>query len=195
MEQGPLHDRKLSCTEMACPMHTRQFKNIAKLALWRLFYLYSGYPPLLSMTAMNNATESPKTSSASPVNYLRHYWLNFRKKRFWILVLFLLYTLAGFFLVPHLVQKKLTQLLNTDLGRQAQVEKVEFNPFILSLRIQGFDLDDKDQARLASFKQFFVNFQLSSLFNRAWTFDEISLDQPYFFVERFNSTDSRTGNH
>ena len=140
---------------------------------------------------MNSTTKSHSSQSYSPVNYLRQHWLNFRKKRFWILALFLLYTLAGFFLVPHLVQKKMANLLGTDLGRQVHIENTEFNPFVLSLRIQGFELDDKDQARLASFNQFFVNFQLSSLFNRAWTFDEISLDKPYFFIERFNSTDSR----
>lgn len=140
---------------------------------------------------MNNVTDSPNASKPSPVNYLRHNWLNFRKKRFWVLVALLLYTLAGFVLVPHLVHKKLTELLNIDLGRQAHIENIDFNPFVLSLRIQGFELDDKDQVQLASFGQFFVNFQLSSLFNRAWTFDEISLNEPYFLIERFNTKDSR----
>ena len=36
---------------------------------------------------------------------MREKWLNMRRKRFWVVVAVLLYTLLGFFLVPLLVKE------------------------------------------------------------------------------------------
>jgi hypothetical protein len=140
---------------------------------------------------MNHSGQTTKTSPASIGHVIRTRWLNFRRKRFWLLVCILLYTLLGFLLAPVMVKKGIVSLLQEDLGRQTQIEKVQVNPYVLSLKIQGFSLADKDAARLASFDEFFVNFQLSSLFKTAWTFDQIRLVEPYFLMERFDETDSR----
>jgi uncharacterized protein involved in outer membrane biogenesis len=42
-----------------------------------------------------------------------------------------------------------------------------------------------------SLQNFYVNLQLSGLFRGAWTFDEITLDTPYLFFERFDLADTR----
>ncbi|MCP4048428.1 MAG: DUF748 domain-containing protein [Gammaproteobacteria bacterium] len=122
---------------------------------------------------------------------IRTRWLNFRRKRFWVLSAILLYTLLGFFVAPRVIQTNIVALLEDDLGRETHIGNIDVNPFTLSLKIQGFELLDKDKTRLASFSELFVNFQLSSLFNRAWTFDQIHLNEPYFFMERFDQSDSR----
>jgi len=120
-------------------------------------------------------------------------WLNPRRKRFWAIVAILLYTLLGFFAVPAVVKNSIISLVEEELSRTARIEKVEFNPYVLSLSVQGFEMDDSDDVRLASFDEFFVNFQLSSLFRWAWTFREIRLAGSYFFFERFEPDDSRLG--
>lgn len=120
-------------------------------------------------------------------------WLNPRRKRFWAILVVLLYTLLGFLLVPAVVKNNIINLIEEDLGRTVRVEKVEFNPYVLSLSVQGFEMDDSDGVRLASFDEFFVNFQPSSLFRWAWTFREIRLAGPYLFFERFEADDSRLG--
>ncbi len=140
---------------------------------------------------MNPSDQTTETTPSSMAGTIRTRWLNYRRKRFWVLSAILLYALLGFFVAPRVVQNNIVALLEEDLGRETRIENVEVNPFTLSLKIQGFELDDKDRTRLASFNEFFVNFQLSSLFNRAWTFDEIRLDKPYFIMERFDQTDSR----
>ena len=61
----------------------------------------------------------------------------------------------------------------------------------LSLRIQQFEMRDTDGVRLAAFDDFYVNFQLSSLFRWALTFREIRLDNSYVFYERFDVVESR----
>ena len=140
---------------------------------------------------MNPTGQAARNTPSAMLEIIRTRWLNFRRKRFWLLSAVLLYALLGFFVVPRVVQNYMMDLLEEDLGRETRIEKVDVNPFALSLRIQGFELDDKDKVRLASFSELFVNFQLSSLFNRAWTFDEIRITEPYFFMERFDQTDSR----
>lgn len=118
-------------------------------------------------------------------------WLHPRRKRFWLIALLLLYTLGGFFAVPPLVKRMAVDAILDDAGREATIERVRFNPYVLSLEVEGFAVRDTDGTRLTSFERLFVNFQLSSLFRWAWTFREISVDGPYHLIERFAPGDSR----
>ena len=133
----------------------------------------------------------PDQQSKSRLSRSGAQWINPRNLRFWAITLILLYTLIGFFLAPYLVKKGIVDFLQGDLGRKTQIENVEFNPYALSLRINGLNVEDTDGVKLAGFSEFFVNFQLSSLFYRAWTFDEIRLDSLYFFFQRFDRENSR----
>jgi hypothetical protein len=121
-------------------------------------------------------------------------WINPRRKRFWAVVAVLFYTLFGFFAAPLIIEKLAIDFVQEDLGRTAVIKKVEVNPYVMSLRVLGFEIDDSDGVKLAAFEEFFVNFQLSSLFNRAWTFAEIRLANSYFFFERFDPQSSRLSN-
>lgn len=139
---------------------------------------------------MNLSGKTDKSTSSFLKSSLSK-WLSYRQKRFWILVLVLLYTLGGFVLAPVIIENKLTSLFEDDLGRKVRINNIDVNPYVLSLRVQGFELDDKDEVPLTSFSEFFVNLQLSSIYYRAWTFEEISLDQAFLMFERFDETDSR----
>ena len=108
-------------------------------------------------------------------------------------MLVLLYTLAGFFLLPYLAKKGIVDFVRGDLGRDTRIENVEFNPYVLSLKIKGLSIADTDGIKLAGIDELFVNFQLSSVFYRAWTFDEIRVDGLYFFLHRIDTENSRLG--
>jgi hypothetical protein len=100
-----------------------------------------------------------------------------RRKTTWgIVVVLLLYTITGFFIVPRIVQKQIVKGAATKLGREAEVEKVRFNPYALSLSLRGFTLKDPDGTAFVEFDEFYVNFQTSSLFRWAYTFREVRLD-------------------
>jgi Domain of Unknown Function (DUF748) len=118
-------------------------------------------------------------------------WFNLRRKRCWAAIVLLLYTLLGFFAVSAIIKTKLIDLIEEDLGRSAHIQAVLFNPYELSLRIRQFEMQDIDGVKLAAFDDFFVNFQLSSLFRWALTFREIRLDNSYVYYERFDAVDSR----
>ena len=118
-------------------------------------------------------------------------WLSPRRKRFWLLAALFAYTLAGFYLVPAVLERQIVAQLERNFDRAASVDRVEFNPYALSLRVAGLSLQDEDGSRLAGFDELFVNFQLSSLFRWALTFRELRLAGPYFHFERFADGSSR----
>ena len=97
------------------------------------------------------------------------------------------YTIAGFLLAPWLLKKYAVETMQENFGAELRLANVEINPFILSLRIQGMELDDPAGEAFAGVEETFVNFQLSSLFRWAWTFDEFRVASPKIKLERDNA--------
>ena len=94
------------------------------------------------------------------------------------------YALAGFFLAPWLIKKNAVEVVADTIGTELRIEKVAINPFVLSLQVDGVELDDPAGAPVLRVQTLFVNFQLSSLFRWAWTFDEVRIDAPEAFLAR-----------
>lgn len=117
-------------------------------------------------------------------------WLHWRFKRFWVLVAALVYTLAGFFLTPWVVEKVLVGTF-ADTGRTATVTEIRTNPFVFTMDMTGFELQDTDDVRLLTFDRLFVDLQASSLFRWALTFKSIRLEAPHPYEERFEGADTR----
>lgn len=136
---------------------------------------------------MPDNTEAPSAFAVPPA--LRP-WIHWRFKRFWLLVAVLAYILAGFFLVPWIVERVLVGVFE-DTGRKASVAEVRSNPFTLTLELQDFTLRDTDGETLFVFDRLFTDFQASSLFRWAWTFKLIRLEGAHPFEERFAGTDTR----
>lgn len=99
----------------------------------------------------------------------------------------LVYTLSGFFLAPYLLEKNLVKTMQQDFDAQLRLEKIEINPYVLSLRITGLELDNPEGAPTVRIKEIFTNFQLSSLFRLALTFDELRLSTAEVFIARDKS--------
>lgn len=118
-------------------------------------------------------------------------WLNPRRARFWLIAVILLYALAGYLAVPVIAKHAVLGYIRDDLGRGARIADVAFDPFKLDLDVKGFELDDTDAVRLAAFDRLQVDFKLSSLWQRAWTFGEIRLTRPYVFFEQPAAGESR----
>ena len=97
--------------------------------------------------------------------------------------LLLLYTLAGFFLIPHIIKAYVLPAVADRLQRPVSAKEAEFNPFVLSLRMTEFEIQEKDRTPVIGFQEFFINFQTSSLFRRAYVFDEIRFTVPYASVK------------
>ncbi|KAA9133347.1 DUF748 domain-containing protein [Marinihelvus fidelis] len=123
-------------------------------------------------------------------NTLARHWLHWRRKRTWALAAIIVYTLFGFFGVPWLVERQLVNTL-ADTGREASVERIRANPYVLSMDVEGLRINDTDGLEIVSLGRLFANFQLSSLFHWAATFRDVRIESPHLTEERFGRLDTR----
>lgn len=104
--------------------------------------------------------------------------LNFKSKKFWLILFFLIYSVFGWFAVPYIVKQQAINSLKDIAAWDTQIESVVFNPYALSLAVHGFQAKDEFQQDSVSFDRFYVNFSaLGSLGGRI-AFDEVSLTRP-----------------
>jgi hypothetical protein len=97
-----------------------------------------------------------------------------------VAVLIALYALAGFLLAPRLIRNALMQEIPKTLpGIKPTVGEIHFNPFLLQLEINDFSLADAGGEKLLGFGRFFVDFEVSSLWHRAYSFANIDLGKPF----------------
>ena len=95
----------------------------------------------------------------------------------------LLYTIAGFFILPPIIRSVAAKQISQQLGRETSIEQVKLNPYALSVAVRGLLIKDKDGEPFVSWDEVYVNFQISSLFSKTWSFKEISLVKPYARVQ------------
>ncbi|MEJ2604078.1 MAG: DUF748 domain-containing protein [Gammaproteobacteria bacterium] len=130
---------------------------------------------------MSEETTTDKEEGSEPATgfLYRH-----RRLLIGVVVAVALYALAGFFLAPWLIERQAVKTVAEQFDSELRLGEVAVNPFVLSLRIDGLELDDPTGEALARIRQIFVNFQTSSLFRWAFTFDEFRVDEPELFVSR-----------
>jgi hypothetical protein len=96
-----------------------------------------------------------------------------------IVLLFGLYTVAGFFLAPHLVRTLLVDNILKTLGVAPEVGEIHVNPLTLKLDVRNFSLPSTSGKKLLGFEHFSVNVSPASIWRRAFVFGDIVLDAPF----------------
>jgi Domain of Unknown Function (DUF748) len=104
-------------------------------------------------------------------------------------LLLALYALAGFLWVPRLLRSELMEQIPKTLGVKPAVGEIHFNPFTFQLEVKDFSLAAQDGQKLLGFGRLFVDFELSSLWHRAYSFANIDIDSP-----SVNAVVARDGN-
>ncbi len=98
-------------------------------------------------------------------------------------ILILLYAILGFFVAPPILKSQLSSRLSEHLKRPVTIEQVRMNPFALSLTVRGFELEEPAGGPFVGFEELYINFQVSSLFRWAYTFNRIELIGPHGLVK------------
>jgi hypothetical protein len=96
-----------------------------------------------------------------------------------IIGLFLLYVIAGFWVVPPLLKPKLEKELSTQIGRKVTIEDIKINPLILTFTTTNLTIFKIDGEPFAGFKELMVDAELSSIVRWAVSFKEIRLLEPF----------------
>lgn len=91
-------------------------------------------------------------------------------------VVLLLYALAGYVLAPYLLKRYVPRYAEEQLGGHATMADVRIDPFLLRLEVRDFRLEYPPGQPIVGFGRLLVDFQLSSLLRRAWTFADVQID-------------------
>ena len=95
-----------------------------------------------------------------------------------IAALFGLYALLGFKIAPGIVRDQAAGFVRENYGRELQVGEVRVQPFKLQLEVRDLALPDTDARTMLGFARLFVDFELSSLWERAFVFKDVTLEAP-----------------
>src|ERR1700677_5013183 len=97
----------------------------------------------------------------------------------WAFMLFVLYTLVGFFILPEIIHAVAVKVLSEQLDRKVTIQKVRLNPYVPSITISGLLILDKDGQPFVSWDKVYVSFRPWSVFTSAWTLGKVEVDKPF----------------
>ena len=95
-----------------------------------------------------------------------------------VLLLAGLYALLGFYAAPRIVRSQAIDFVREKYGRELTLGEIRINPFKLQAEIKDLSLPDTDGKPMLAFRRLFVDFELSSLWQRAYFFKDVQLDAP-----------------
>jgi Domain of Unknown Function (DUF748) len=95
-----------------------------------------------------------------------------------VVFLVALYTVAGFWAVPHFLRSGLTDFVNTHYHRKVALGDIHFNPYNFTLDVADFSLPDSDGEPMLAFGRLHVDLEIVSLWRLGPSFREIVLERP-----------------
>ena len=90
-----------------------------------------------------------------------------------------LYALAGFKGAPALLRSQASTFVRETYGRELALGEIRFHPFTLQLEIRDLRLPDADGAPMLGFERLLVDFEVASLWRRAYVFRNFDIDAPH----------------
>ncbi len=89
-----------------------------------------------------------------------------------------LYAWFGFQMAPKIVRSQAIKFVHNTYGRDLKIGEVRVQPFKLQLEVKDLSFPDADGRAMLSFQRFFADFEVSSLWHRAYVFKALSIEAP-----------------
>ncbi|OHY74062.1 DUF748 domain-containing protein [Marinobacter sp. AC-23] len=99
------------------------------------------------------------------------------------LVLIVLYSLAGFLLLPWWLKRALPDQLEQNMGWQADVGDISSNPFALSIEALNLSAQDSDNEKVVGFDRLYINLNFFELVRGIVGFEAIELEEPFIRLD------------
>lgn len=90
-------------------------------------------------------------------------------------------------LLPRIVRSQALKAVQEATGRVARIENVSFNPFTLTLTVNGFGIEGKQGAPFVSIGSLRVSLGSASLYKRALILDEVTINSPSISFARLGA--------
>jgi hypothetical protein len=98
---------------------------------------------------------------------------------------FLLFTVAGFFVLPPVLKSVLVNKLSQTLHRQVSINRIKLNPYTLCVQVKGLTVKDRDSKNVfVSWDELFFNLDINSVFRGTLILREMKITKPYISVVR-----------
>jgi hypothetical protein len=105
-----------------------------------------------------------------------------RSKLFWAaavpLALVGLYALVGFKIAPKIARDQAQAFVREHYARELAIGTINIQPFTLQVEVRDLALPDADGKPMLGFERLFVDFEVASLWNRAFTFKDVTVEAP-----------------
>jgi hypothetical protein len=105
-----------------------------------------------------------------------------KSKLFWAAVipaaLVGLYALLGFKVAPSIVRDQAQAFVREHYQRELAIGAIAIHPFKLQAEVRDLALPDVDGRPMLGFQRLFVDFEIASLWNRAFTFKDVTIEAP-----------------
>jgi uncharacterized protein involved in outer membrane biogenesis len=89
-----------------------------------------------------------------------------------------LYALLGFKVAPSIVRDQAQAFVREHYQRELAIGAVAIHPFKLQAEVRDLALPDADGRPMLGFQRLFVDFEIASLWNRAFTFKDVTIEAP-----------------
>lgn len=100
-----------------------------------------------------------------------------------VLVLVVIYALAGFALLPWWLERTLPKRLEQHMGWKAEIEEIQVNPFTMSVEALGLKAADAEGEPVVAFDSLYANLGFWRLFTGIVALQDIELDEPYIRLD------------
>lgn len=102
-----------------------------------------------------------------------------------LVILLVLFTVIGFFVVPPVLKSVLTTRLSAALHRKVVIGAISVNPYTLSVKARGLKISERTNAEtFAACDEIFLNLESFSVFRMAPVLKEVRLVRPYVRIIR-----------
>ena len=102
-----------------------------------------------------------------------------------LFILFVVFTLVGFFVLPPVLKSVLTKQLSKNLNREVAISQIRINPYALSATVRGLTIKDRTGTEtFLSCDEIFLNLQSISALRMALILKEIRFTKPYIRITR-----------
>ena len=106
-----------------------------------------------------------------------------------IAIAFLLYSIAGFMVLPVLLKNILEKKLTENLNRPVSIETIQVNPYVFKITVNNFQVGSRDDdEHFIGFERLFVDLESASIFKRALVIKSLILSGPSINLARYKDS-------
>ncbi len=102
-------------------------------------------------------------------------------------VVFVLYTLFGFILLPLIVESQIEEIAAQETNAKLSIDDVYFNPFNFKMQLSGIVLETLEKERVASLDMLLIDLEPHSLFMAALHVKSVILQRPQIAISYYKN--------